>query len=43
MERFINENSLRIVGAIYEKVMHDAVVAKNMNDYIIKVSIQVES
>lgn len=43
MERFIDENSLRIVGSAYEEVMHDAVVAKNMNNYIIKVSIQVES
>ncbi|MGX4599067.1 MerR family transcriptional regulator [Faecalimicrobium sp. JNUCC 81] len=39
--KFIEDNNLCIVGNSYENVIFDEVVAKNIDDYIIKISINV--
>lgn len=39
---YIKENNLSIAGCSYEDVLIDEVVVKNIDDYIIKVSIQIE-
>jgi DNA-binding transcriptional MerR regulator len=38
---YINKNNIRIIGHSYEKVLADELVCKNIDDYIIKISIQV--
>lgn len=40
--KYINENNLTIIGYAYEDVLIDEVAVKNIDDYILKVSIQVK-
>lgn len=42
LEEHINTNNLKIIGNSYEQILIDEVATKYINDYIIKVSIQVE-
>lgn len=37
-----NNNNLKIIGSSYEQLLIDEVASKDINDYIIKISIQVE-
>ncbi len=39
--KYINENNLTIIGYAYEDVLLDEVTVKDINEYVIKVSIQV--
>ena len=38
---YINKNNLIIIGDAYEQILIDEVVEKNIDDYVIKISIQV--
>ena len=42
MIKYIKENNLTIIGLSYEDVLIDEVTAKNTDDFVLKVSIQVE-
>lgn len=39
---YINKNNLNIIGNSYEQILIDELVEKNMDDYVIKISIQVK-
>ena len=39
--KYISENNLTIIGYAYEDVLLDEVTVKNINEYVIKVSIQI--
>lgn len=41
--KFINENKLIIDGDAYEEVLIDEVATRNLNDYVIKISIKVRN
>ena len=42
MLSYISENNLNIIGYSYEDVLIDEVAVKNPQEYIIKVSIQID-
>ena len=40
--KYIKENNLIIMGSSYEDVLIDEVTVKNKDEYVLKVSIQIE-
>ena len=42
MLKYIDEHNLEVIGYSYEDVLLDLVAVQDINDYIIKVSIQIK-
>ena len=39
---YINKNNLTVVGYAYEDVLIDEVAIRNINEYVLKISIQIK-